>query len=875
MHSPQTIYLKDYCAPDFLIDTVDLFFQLQEDVTEITSHMVLRRHPEAARSSALILAGEDLALVSVKLDDVLLSPPAYEVSADKLVILDAPETFHLEIVTRIKPQENTLLSGLYQSNGNYCTQCEAHGFRRMTYFLDRPDVMARYTTTIEADKKKYPILLSNGNPIKKGEKGERHWVTWADPFKKPCYLFALVAGDLAEKEDSFVTQSGRRVALKIYVEKGNQDKAEHALFSLKKAMRWDEVHYGREYDLDIYMIVAVSDFNMGAMENKGLNIFNDRYVLAKKTTATDQDYEAITSVIGHEYFHNWTGNRITCRDWFQLSLKEGLTVFRDQEFSRSLFSSTMARIDAVRVLRTRQFAEDSGPLAHPVRPTSYIEINNFYTATVYNKGAEVIRMMQTLLGVAGFRKGMDLYFERHDGQAVTTEDFVRCMEEANHADLTQFRLWYSQAGTPEVTVRETYDESAKKYYLHFKQMCPPTPGQTEKQPMHIPIAIGLLTQKGKSIPLYLEGETQAVETKVVSLTQAEMTFCFTKIDKKPTPSLLRDFSAPVKLHFDYEDKDLLLLMQHDVDGFNRYEAGQRLMTKIMFKLMEDFKKNKPLVFPQEIALVFEALFSEPMEETLLADMLVLPSESYLATLMPVVEVEAIHHVRDFLKTSLAKQLREIFFAAYQEEFDFKPYSLDDMGKRRLKNICLGYLMQVGDEDIQDTCLNQFERAGNMTDQLAAFAAFVNNEGHFRAAAIEDFYQQWQHDHLVIDKWFSLQAQSPLPDVLTCVKKLAQHPDFNLKKPNRVRALVGAFAMGNHYYFHAASGEGYHFLSDMVIALDTLNPQVAARLVEPLTHWRKYDKQRQALMREALEKIKNKSDLSRDVYEIVTKSLVLS
>lgn len=875
MHSPQTIYLKDYCAPDFLIDTVDLFFQLQEDVTEITSHMVLRRHPEAARSSALILAGEDLALVSVKLDDVLLSPPAYEVSADKLVILDAPETFHLEIVTRIKPQENTLLSGLYQSNGNYCTQCEAHGFRRMTYFLDRPDVMACYTTTIEADKKKYPILLSNGNPIKKGEKGERHWVTWADPFKKPCYLFALVAGDLAEKEDSFVTQSGRRVALKIYVEKGNQDKAEHALFSLKKAMRWDEVHYGREYDLDIYMIVAVSDFNMGAMENKGLNIFNDRYVLAKKTTATDQDYEAITSVIGHEYFHNWTGNRITCRDWFQLSLKEGLTVFRDQEFSRSLFSSTMARIDAVRVLRTRQFAEDSGPLAHPVRPTSYIEINNFYTATVYNKGAEVIRMMQTLLGVAGFRKGMDLYFERHDGQAVTTEDFVRCMEEANHADLTQFRLWYSQAGTPEVTVRETYDESAKKYYLHFKQMCPPTPGQTEKQPMHIPIAIGLLTQKGKSIPLYLEGETQAVETKVVSLTQAEMTFCFTKIDKKPTPSLLRDFSAPVKLHFDYEDKDLLLLMQHDVDGFNRYEAGQRLMTKIMFKLMEDFKKNKPLVFPQEIALVFEALFSEPMEETLLADMLVLPSESYLATLMPVVEVEAIHHVRDFLKTSLAKQLREIFFAAYQEEFDFKPYSLDDMGKRRLKNICLGYLMQVGDEDIQDTCLNQFERAGNMTDQLAAFAAFVNNEGHFRAAAIEDFYQQWQHDHLVIDKWFSLQAQSPLPDVLTCVKKLAQHPDFNLKKPNRVRALVGAFAMGNHYYFHAASGEGYHFLSDMVIALDTLNPQVAARLVEPLTHWRKYDKQRQALMREALEKIKNKSDLSRDVYEIVTKSLVLS
>jgi len=735
--------------------------------------------------------------------------------------------------------------------------------------------MACYTTTIEADKKKYPILLSNGNPIKKGEKGERHWVTWADPFKKPCYLFALVAGDLAEKEDSFVTQSGRRVALKIYVEKGNQDKAEHALFSLKKAMRWDEVHYGREYDLDIYMIVAVSDFNMGAMENKGLNIFNDRYVLAKKTTATDQDYEAITSVIGHEYFHNWTGNRITCRDWFQLSLKEGLTVFRDQEFSRSLFSSTMARIDAVRVLRTRQFAEDSGPLAHPVRPTSYIEINNFYTATVYNKGAEVIRMMQTLLGVAGFRKGMDLYFERHDGQAVTTEDFVRCMEEANHADLTQFRLWYSQAGTPEVTVRETYDESAKKYYLHFKQMCPPTPGQTEKQPMHIPIAIGLLTQKGKSIPLYLEGETQAVETKVVSLTQAEMTFCFTKIDKKPTPSLLRDFSAPVKLHFDYEDKDLLLLMQHDVDGFNRYEAGQRLMTKIMFKLMEDFKKNKPLVFPQEIALVFEALFSEPMEETLLADMLVLPSESYLATLMPVVEVEAIHHVRDFLKTSLAKQLREIFFAAYQEEFDFKPYSLDDMGKRRLKNICLGYLMQVGDEDIQDTCLNQFERAGNMTDQLAAFAAFVNNEGHFRAAAIEDFYQQWQHDHLVIDKWFSLQAQSPLPDVLTCVKKLAQHPDFNLKKPNRVRALVGAFAMGNHYYFHAASGEGYHFLSDMVIALDTLNPQVAARLVEPLTHWRKYDKQRQALMREALEKIKNKSDLSRDVYEIVTKSLVLS
>ncbi|MBI5448181.1 MAG: aminopeptidase N [Gammaproteobacteria bacterium] len=873
MEAVKTTYLKDYCPPDFFIETVDLCFNLEEDYTEVASRLMLHRNTEYLEKKPLVLQGEMLELLSVKLDGVALSPTSYYVDKEKLVIESVPDDFALEIVARIKPRENTALSGLYQSNGTFCTQCEAHGFRRITYFIDRPDVMARYTTRIEADKKKYPVLLSNGNPIKKGEKDGRHWVVWEDPFKKPSYLFALVAGDLAEKEDQFKTRTGRLIKLKIYVEKGNQNKVGHALYSLKQAMEWDEIQYGREYDLDIYMVVAVSDFNMGAMENKGLNIFNDKYVLADVMTATDQDYEAITSVIGHEYFHNWTGNRITCRDWFQLSLKEGLTVFRDQEFSRSVFSPVVERINAVRILRTRQFSEDEGPFAHPVRPDSYVEINNFYTTTVYNKGAEVIRMMQTLLGEKGFRRGMDLYFLRHDGQAVTTEEFVKAMEDANRVDFNQFRLWYSQAGTPEVTVTDEYDAKTKKYYLKFKQTCPSTPGQAHKKPLHIPIKMGLLTKKGKSIALQLEGESQSHSEKIISLKETESVFCFLNVSEKPIPSLLRDFSAPIKLHYNYTDEALFLLIRHDTDGFNRFEASQRLITKILFELIDDFNKGKKLRVPQALMGMFEALFSQEIEESLLAEMLILPSESYLSTLMTTVDVEGIHHVRQFLRKTIADQLHEIFFAAYQDEYDFKAYSLKDEGKRKLKNSCLSYLMCAGGEDFQEICLSQFERAGNMTDQFAAFSAFVNFENSFREAAIKDFYEQWRHERLVIDKWFALQAQSELPDTMARVQALTQHPDFNLKNPNRVRALVGAFVSGNPYYFHHASGEGYRFLSAMVIALDKLNPQVAARLVEALTHWRKYDVKRQTLMKAELEKIKQAPALSKDVFELVNKSLV--
>lgn len=872
METPNTTYLKDYSPPAFHIETVNLSFHLDEESTTVTSVMKIRRNMQHASGVPLILDGEDLELVSVKLNSQLLAADAYQLENDHLIIHKVPDVFEITIVNKIKPQNNTLLSGLYKSKGNFCTQCEAHGFRRITYYLDRPDVMALFTTTINADKKKYPILLSNGNLIASGEEGNRHWVTWQDPFKKPCYLFALVAGDLVEIVDHFKTASGREVILKIFVEKGNQDKVEHALLSVKQAMRWDEEQFGREYDLDIYMIVAVSDFNMGAMENKGLNIFNDRYVLASPTVATDQDYEAVTSVIGHEYFHNWTGNRITCRDWFQLSLKEGLTVFRDQEFSASLFSPSVVRINEVRLLRARQFPEDSGPLAHPVRPESYIEINNFYTATVYNKGAELIRMMQTLLTPSGFRKGMDWYFEHYDGQAVTTEEFVKSMEEANQADLSQFRLWYSQAGTPEVVVTDEYDEKTQKYYLHMKQSCPPTPGQERKLPMHIPVDVALFSVSGEQMPLYFEGDIRSSMSKVISLKTQEASYCFEKVKSKPIPSLLRNFSAPVKLKYDYSEEDLLLLMENDTDGFNRFDASQRLLIKIIFQFIDDYQHNRKLLVPQKFIDALESQFTKVEDPALLAEMLVLPSENYLATLMPVVDVEAIHHARQFLKKTIARHLQEIFFAAYQTEFDFKAYSLKDAGKRRLKNICLDYLVSIEDEAFNEICLNQFERASNMTDQLASFSAFVNSDNNYRLAAIDDFYQQWRHEPLVIDKWFSIQALSSVPDTMMRVSMLALHPDFNIQNPNRVRSLVGAFSSGNHYYFHLPTGEGYRFLSEMVLRLDAINPQVAARLLDPLTHWRRYDSRRQDLMRAELERIKRKPGLSRDVFELVSKSL---
>jgi aminopeptidase N len=866
---PATIYLHDYQAPDYLLDTVDLSFDLDEEFTLVTAILRIYANPAVSPPSThLVLQGEKLELLSVALDNQLLPPDRLQQTEQTLTILHVPKTFTLEIKTRIKPQENTALSGLYKSSGNFCTQCEAEGFRRITYYLDRPDVMARFKTTIIADAKRYPVLLSNGNLIASEKLPQgKHLVTWEDPFKKPSYLFALVAGNLECLEDFFITQSSRKVILRIYVETGNLSKCAHAMQAVKKAMRWDEEKYGREYDLDIYMIVAVSDFNMGAMENKGLNIFNTQYILANPETATDLDYINIESVIAHEYFHNWSGNRITCRDWFQLSLKEGLTIFRDQSFTADTTSPIVARINDVIELRNRQFPEDAGPLAHPVQPQSYIEINNFYTSTVYNKGAEVIRMQQTMLGNDLFRQGMDLYFARHDGQAVTIEEFVKAMEDESGLDLKQFRLWYSQAGTPLVKVQDDYDAANKIYTLKIKQSCLATPGQPTKEPFHIPMKLGLLDQSGKEI-LHDILHVKAVEQE----------FRFTDIASKPTPSLLRDFSAPVKLDYPYSDTDLKLLAKYDSDLFNRWEAGQRYTIKVILELIEQYKVGKSLSLPAEYTDIFvNHLHTLQDDKLLLVEMLTLPTEKYIAEHMSVVDVNAIHHVREFVITELAQQLQATFLNLYQQNHDTRSHSEFDlkiMSQRQLKNLCLTYLMHLHANDTyKQLALKQFKDAlpHNMTDTIAALRTLVNAPGSEREVVLEQFYQQWQHDALVIDKWFALQAAAKLPDTLGKVKGLLQHAAFDIKNPNKVYSLIGAFGR-NAARFHVESGEGYQFLADTILKLDTLNPQVAARMVVPLSEWRRYDPERQHLMRQQLESILRYKNISPDVGELVSKSL---
>ncbi|MBV8802440.1 MAG: aminopeptidase N [Gammaproteobacteria bacterium] len=864
----EPIYLRDYQVPDYLIETIDLTFELNEEYTKVKSLLKIVLNPLAAKQNKnLILHGEALELISIVLNNEQLSPDQYEIKQDKLYIYSVPDDFSLEINTLIKPQENTALSGLYKSCGNFCTQCEAHGFRRMTYFLDRPDVMARFTTTIIADEAKYPVLLSNGNlvSIEKCTDG-KHKVKWADPFKKPCYLFALVGGDLECVEDYFTTQSGRQVTLRIYVEKGNSDQTAHAMDAVKKAMRWDEEVFGREYDLDIYMIVAVSDFNMGAMENKGLNIFNTQYILANPETATDTDFIHVESVIAHEYFHNWTGNRITCRDWFQLSLKEGLTIFRDQSFTADTTSKTVARIQDVKDLRQSQFPEDAGPLAHPVRPESVIEINNFYTATVYNKGAEIIRMQQTILGQDAFRKGMDLYFNRHDGQAVTIEDFVKAMEDASEVDLTQFRLWYSQAGTPVLKIKDEYDAKTGNYTLHIEQISPPTPGQPHKKPLHIPVKIGLLDQQGKELLHDL-----------LHVKKTNETFHFKNLPSKPIPSLLRYFSAPVKVLYPYTEAELRLLMQHDNDLFNRWEAGQQYALHLMLKMIKDFQDNKPLHVPAEyIAALNHLLLTMQHDKWLLAEMLMLPTEKYIAEHMTVIDVDATHYVREFLATEIAKQLKSHLINLYEEHHDVTaPYifNIQEVGKRQLKNTCLFYLMLLNDETIQ-LGVKQFKFAlkNNMTDTIAALATLNNIDAAERVVALNAFYEQWKNHPLIVDKWLTLQASSKLPNAIKQVKALLTHPAFDIKNPNKVYALIGSFCNRNIHRFHAADGEGYEFLKECVLQLDKINPQIAARMVKPFSEWQRYDAKRQHLMHEALEQILQNKDLSKDVYEIVTKSL---
>ncbi len=879
---PQVIHLKDYKAPEYLIDETHLTFELFEDHTLVHAQLIMRRNPvHGGGLPALVLDGQQLELVRAALDDEPLQAGDYQIDAGSLTVQPRAAQFTLDTTVKIHPETNTALEGLYKSGTMFCTQCEAEGFRKITYYLDRPDVMSIFTTTVIAEQHRYPVLLSNGNPVGSGPAEDgRHWATWEDPFMKPAYLFALVAGDLWCVEDTFTRQSGRDVTLRIYVEPENIDKCDHAMVSLKKSMRWDEEVYGREYDLDIFMIVAVNDFNMGAMENKGLNIFNSSCVLARAETATDAAHQRVEAVVAHEYFHNWSGNRVTCRDWFQLSLKEGFTVFRDAEFSADMNSRTVKRIEDVAYLRTHQFAEDAGPMAHPVRPDSFIEISNFYTLTVYEKGSEVVRMVRTLLGAEGFRQGSDLYFERHDGQAVTTDDFIKAMEDANGVDLTQFKRWYSQAGTPRLEVSDAYDEAARTYSLTFRQSCPPTPDKAEKLPFVIPVELGLLDAQGNDLPLQLAGESSAVgSTRVLSVTEAEQTFVFQGIEARPLPSLLRGFSAPVKLSFPYDRDQLMFLMQHDSDGFNRWEAGQQLAVQVLQELIGQHQLGQALQLDPRLLKALDTVLGDTsLDAAMVAEMLSLPGEGYLTEISQVADVDAIHAAREFARRQIAEHLFEPLWTRYQANRAVSRNtayvaSAEHFARRSLQNIALSYLMLSAKPQVLEATLEQFEQCDNMTERLTALAVLVNSPFEAeRAKALESFAEHFKDNPLVMDQWFSVQAASTLPGGLARVKALMQHPAFTLKNPNKVRAVVGAFAGQNLVNFHAADGSGYRFLADLVIELNALNPQIASRQLAPLTRWRKYDAARQALMKGELERILAAGELSSDVYEVVSKSL---
>ncbi|CBL44675.1 Aminopeptidase N [gamma proteobacterium HdN1] len=878
--APHAIHLSDYRKPEFLVDTVFLDVSLQESHTDVIATLALYANPDlpSASSAALVLKGVDIELLSIRLDGALLSESQYSLAQESLTIENVPQRFTLVLHNRIYPARNTSLEGLYLSRGMYCTQCEPEGFRKITYYLDRPDVMARFTTRVEAEKSRYPVLLSNGNPIERGDlDGGRHFVVWEDPFRKPSYLFALVAGDLAVKEDHFVTVSGRKVKLQIFVEPHDLDKVDHAMSSLKKAMKWDEEVYGREYDLDIFMIVAVSHFNMGAMENKGLNVFNTSAVLAKAETTTDAGFARVEAVIAHEYFHNWSGNRVTCRDWFQLSLKEGFTVFRDQSFSADHGSATVRRIEQVNLLRTVQFAEDAGPMAHPIRPESYIEINNFYTVTIYEKGAEIVRMIANLLGPKGFRAGSDLYFSRHDGQAVTCDDFVRAMEDANQVDFSQFRRWYSQAGTPRVRVQEEYDPDAKRYTLTLSQFTLATPGQSAetKLPLHIPVAMGLVGGDGKAIPLFVDGVASGEVDAVLPLREARQTFVFERVPERPVASLLRGFSAPVKLEITYSEQQLVLLMLHDCDGFNRWSASQQLALNELQRLIAALERGDVLLLKSALLEGFRQLLLNPsLDKAMVARMLDLPSEAYIAEQYEAAHPQRIHAAREWLRKQLAEQLSAEFWQVYQglRSADGYQYNEHETGRRALRNTCLYYLVALESEAAHAAALAQFDSATHMTDQLAGLRAVVQSQHPERGCVLERFYRQWQHEALVVDQWFSVQATDPRASTLQEVRALFAHPAFEITNPNKVRALIGTFANANPAGFHLEDGSGYAFLAEQVVALNALNPQIASRMVIPLTRWRRFAAPFGELMRNALEQVAAQP-LSADVFEQVNKSLL--
>lgn len=879
-----TTFLEDYTPPDFLIEAIDLHFTLDPQATEVIARCTMIRNRQSTKKKApLSLDGEQLTLLSIKIEDRLLTEAEYKKTERQLVIFSVPDQFTLEIKTQISPQHNTALSGLYLSHHIFCTQCEAEGFRRITYFIDRPDVLTLYTTTLVANKKTYPVLLSNGNKIASHDIDEKtHQVTWHDPFKKPSYLFALVAGDLASLNDTFITRSGREIALQIFAAHGQQAQCQHAMQSLKQAMRWDEDAYGREYDLATFMIVAIDDFNMGAMENKGLNIFNAQTILADPQTATDDDYHYITQVVGHEYFHNWTGNRITCRDWFQLSLKEGLTVFREQEFSETLSSPVVERIHTVHLLRTVQFAEDAGPLAHPVQPHSYIEINNFYTATLYEKGAEIIRMMKLLIGPIRFRQAMDHYFETYDGQAVTVEALIHSVETVSKQNFSQFQRWYTQAGTPQLTVHYHYDATQHTFDLSIEQTCPPTPGQTKKQPVVIPIRMALLTNKGASLPLYLEEASESShdapgKERVLVLSQKKQRFRFLKVSEPVTPSLLRHFSAPVKLNIDYSAETLAFLIENENDGFNRWEAAQRLISQIILKYTES--ETKPLSIAINLLLnaykhLFPTLTTD--DPALLSQLLHLPSIGYFADQQTQIDIDAIYHARHSLRLQIAQTLQPLLFEVYQQaQSNVQPYQFTTAlyAQRTLKNSALHALMLLDNPEVASLCLAQYQHADNMTDRLAALTALVHHQAPGHKTCLENFLHHGSHNRLIICKWLTIQASNPQPGTLEQIRLLCQHSAFDWKNPNKVRALLGTFCTENLVQFHQSSGEGYAFLKEQILRLDALNPQLAARFIKPFTRWRRFDPLRRDLMHKQLETLIKTTGLSADVYELASKTLL--
>jgi len=872
------IRLEDYRPPDWLVDTVELDIALDPLATRVRSTLKLRPNENGSAPAPLSLAGESLALSSILLNGEPLRAEQFTATSDRLTIPQPPpRAFELTVETVVNPSANTQLLGLYRSGAMYCTQCEAEGFRRITYFPDRPDVMAVYTVRLEASRTEAPVLLANGNLIGSGKmpSGDRHFAIWHDPYPKPSYLFALVGGQLACVEDAFRTRSGRDVTLRIYVEPGKESRCSYAMESLKRAMHWDETAFGREYDLDIFMIVAVSDFNMGAMENKGLNIFNDKYVLALPETATDADFERIEAIIAHEYFHNWTGNRITCRDWFQLCLKEGLTVFRDQEFTAETRSRAVERISDVRGLRAYQFEEDAGPLAHPVRPSAYREINNFYTATVYEKGAEVVRMLKTLLGPEKFRQGMDLYFERHDGQPATVEQFVQCFADASGTDLRQFMLWYSQAGTPEVVVTTAYDERAKTYRLQLAQTIPPTPGQPSKNPMVIPHSLGLLGQDGRELSLKTS-DGQTLQRGILVLQQSADAFVFADIDERPVLSLNRGFSAPVKLTANLSPADLQFLAAHDSDAFNRWDALQKLITTALVENVSLVRARRAASFRNGVfAALVSVLEGAAHDPAFAALMLAIPTEPDIAReIGHDVDPDAIFAARSSLRREIGNRLTPGLFDHYRRLSESRPYRPDpvSVGRRALRNICLDLLAASGREDARSMASRQYEMADNMTDRMAALSTLALHDRSGRTAVLDDFYTRYADDPLIIDKWFTLQATIPEPETLDRVRALMAHPSFSFSNPNRVRALIHAFAMANQKEFNRADGAGYNFIADIVLALDGKNPQLAARLLATFKSWRALEPVRRVLAEAALRRVASGASLSRDVSDIVERTL---